>query len=241
MIDESTVASLRQQDPELADIIRKWSPKLENVINAVRRVTGDGREDIEQSYLLKIVTVAHDYRKPQIRFIKGGKRQLWTILSETKEEYTATRGRHTRTLLKSDCEVIRRASLSTMVFTGIIQHTSDLLGRYFKAKNGFVRGAVEDGLVFNRAKRTYVTATRGKYVRTVTEVPLIVSDDDGESFGLDMVAGLDPEQMMLLAERIKDSGQGLITGSSLARVVYQEEFSRESVAKMLQAAIKENT
>lgn len=186
MLNPRLLVGITKQDPELASILEKWTPKIENVVRGIVRDTHELEEDVYQSVLCKIVQDVQAYRKNQVRFHPTGvkKRQIWNVIEEFPDAILAYRGEVVSLISRSKIEAIPKASLSTFVYLGIEQHASDVYGRFFKKKNGFAKeAAAAGGMVFNRAARKMVPVTRGHYVRAVTTIPIqdFITDDGTES------------------------------------------------------------
>jgi hypothetical protein len=219
MMIRSIARGLQRSDPELAATLLKWSPKIENIVHGVMRATGQDEEDIIQDLLLKVLSDVRAYRKEQIRYTPpGGKRQIWDVIEIVNicgvVTYHLQRGDYKMSLLEGTpgLEPLVKCSLSTFVYTGIIQHTHDVFSRFFQSRNGFSKAAPDTQRVFNRAKRQFVEVTRGRSVRTTHTVGIEEAEDVSYTSGIDSALNIgdllaSPESDIYILRAVHECGE----------------------------------
>jgi hypothetical protein len=178
VITERFLSGLSKQDQDVGEQVRRWLPKLRNVASELSRVTGDSYEDILQDALEKLVVNVLDYRTPQVRYRK----QIWEILEDGDNLKLRRRGQEL-VLPKADCEEIKKASMGTFVYNGLIQFCADRFAKHYTEKNGYrvdSNAPTIERKYLDRSKRQIITRTTPNYVRTSGETSAkVVTRDDG--------------------------------------------------------------
>jgi len=215
----SIARGLQRKDPELAATLLKWSPKIENIVHGVMRATGQAEEDIIQDLLLKVLYDVRAYRKEQIRYTPpGGKRQIWDVLEIVNicgvVTYHLQRGDQKMSLLDGTpgLEPLVKCSLSTFIYTGIIQHTHDVFSRFFQSRNGFSKEVPDTQRVFNRAKRQFVEVTRGRSIRTAHVVDIEEAESIAYTSMMDSALNLEnilasPDSSTYISRAVHECGE----------------------------------
>jgi hypothetical protein len=249
------MASLHREDPEMAAVVKKWMPKIGNLVHSLMQSTGESEEDCQQGLLLKIVFDIKSYRLHQVRYTPPGKvRQLWEVIETFEDAYLVRRKDEMLLLSKSVVEHFEKCSMSSFVYTGMIQHLSEQFSRRFSERRGFKKRTKEDSeMVFSRAHRRMVSTTRGRYQRVYSEAPAReLFDDDGSSLTeLDLAASpewANPEEQLAqrelhtyleskLPRDVLDAlafmAEGAFDADELNAVLAEDIDPRAQVARML--------
>lgn len=240
------LGALERQDAEFAQAIRKWAPKLQNVIMSVCNTSGQNPEDATQALLEALTAAATEHRKFQVRHITDdGTVQIWDVLAVKDEFWHCQRDGKATTFHVSDLQQIDKVSFTTFLYTRMIQHVADVYARHFKRTRGFVKSASAE-MIFSRAARGLVPK-KYSYTQVVFEAParVIGSDDGGEMTELDLVAAPEhhrPDRVVEMAEMLEGlyANMGAEQFASICEMIGVSASEEDAVSAAYEEATQES-
>jgi len=192
MLDEQFLSRLTKQNQALGEQVRRWMPKLTNIANDISKVTGEPFEDCLMDAIEKMCINVKDHSTVQVRHNK----RIWEIV-EDGPTLRLTNYARTKTIEipREDCEPVKKSSLGTFVYQGLLQHCADKFAKTYTEKNGYrmdpVNPKVERTLL-DRTKRQLVRKQVSNYIRVTGEQScrVIVRHDGTELDEIDLAEGM---------------------------------------------------
>jgi hypothetical protein len=176
ILGESFFARLEKQDKEYGEQVRRWSPKVNFLSFQLRKLTHEPLQDIVSEFLEKMWVDVQAFRTPQVRYEK----KIYTVLSEDNGQLHLRRSGVDRIVDKTLIETVKKPSMFTYVYAGIVQYYCDRCSRMFTSKNGYVvdpEKPSSEVTVVTKLKRQVKTKTFPNYVRVAGIRANIISDD----------------------------------------------------------------
>ena len=186
MLGESFFAQLEKQDKEYGEQVRRWSPKINHLSYQLRKLTNEPLQDIISEFLEKMWVDVQAFRTPQVRYAK----KIYTVVEERESNLILKRNQVQLQVQRDLVEQIKKVSMFTFVYSGVVQYYCDRCSRMFTSKNGYIRDPnrpAQEVTVVTKLKKQVKKKTFPNFVRVAGIRANIATTNEDDFDPMDLV------------------------------------------------------
>ena len=189
---DKTFESITRSDEEFGKALKKWKGLLFSSVRKVAAVSHQTEVDVFQDFLVPLSKISAMRSIPLYRY----KNKVWEISKDdgfnvrlVSSRYNV-RGRRVVWARKEFLVPVKKATMSSLVYTKIQQQASVMMRSSFVQKNGYEVTGTEEEIVKTRNSdygEKYKTIEKNIVRKVIDEISLDHPFEDGEMFLKDVV------------------------------------------------------
>jgi signal peptidase I len=152
----------------------------------LKKLTQDPLQDIISEFLEKMWIDVQAFRTPQVRHNK----KIYTVLGEDGDTLNLQRNQVKIAVHRDQTERLKKVSMFTFVYSGVVQYYCDRCSRMFTSKNGFSKdpeNPTTEVTVVTKLKKEVKTRVFPNYVKVAGIRSNVVPTTEDDFDPMDMV------------------------------------------------------